>query len=517
MAKNRKNTRADRRAPEQVTPRSVAGEVPPQDLDAEGATLAPILLDEPGALDKVRRILRPECFFSDANRLIYTACINAHDRGIPIDIITIANELRANDLIGAVGGPSYLVQLTTMTPSTHNVAAHAAIVAECKKRRDMIALCQRIAAEGYQKNDTAAFFDDARESLRPILAPHAGKSRVRSFSDVAEDAYEILHRRSHDEEKPIETPWRDLNSLMGGWWPGVYSIISPPGMGKTQFALQAAIHAAGREMISAHAEGRVPRRVRYVALEMKDTDMFVRAMQFVTGRIWSDMLFGRVKDRAMTSILADDNVKKLASLPIDIEQASPLDYSYRDIEALKNEDLLLLVIDYMQLINAPEDTQEDARKTMGRTALAAQELARTTNLPIIGISSTAREHYGANGKKKKDPNDEQWGTGDAGRFLAMAKESGDVEFSSDVVMVLGRNYGDESGVSYLAIAKGRGFDITDKKGWIKLHWNGGQYFGAESEDSPPESGTQPIDDQDFDRVQGTIGTRATPRRARVKQ
>lgn len=489
----RKNSRPSRRLPPSQTMLSpVVGRVPRHDLDAEAATLSPILLGGQESLDalaKIRRIVRPEHFYSDANRRILECILDVHDRGDPLDITTIGAELNARGWLHGIGGKKYLVQLCDETPSVHNVAAHAGIVAKWAEVRQRTGLYQRLAAEAYETDDPDSFFENARESLRPHVAPHAGKSRVRSFSDVAEDAYKILHRRAHDEEKPIETPWRDLNSLMGGWWPGVYSIISPPGMGKTQFALQSAIHAAIRETASAHVEGRLPRRVRYVALEMKDTDMFVRAMQFVTRRIWSDMLFGRVKGREMTSIIADDNVKKLASLPIDIEQASPLDYSYRDIEALKNEDLLLLVIDYMQLINAPEDAQEDARKTMGRTALAAQELARTTNLPIIGISSTSRAYYGANGSKKKEPGDERWGDGDAGRFLAMAKESGDVEFSSDVVMALGRN-GDEPGTSYLAMAKGRGFDASGAKGWIKLRWDGGQYLDAENEDAPPESGTQ---------------------------
>ncbi len=84
---------ARRFPPRQNEPISVAGRVPPHDLDAEAAVLSAIMLDRM-ALDRVVEILKPEYFYSDSNGKIFDAAIELAKASKPIDIVQIGSYLR---------------------------------------------------------------------------------------------------------------------------------------------------------------------------------------------------------------------------------------------------------------------------------------------------------------------------------------------------------------------------------------------------------------------------------------
>mgnify|MGYP001108014781 FL=1 len=66
----------------------------PQDADLEEVVLGACLI-ESAAMALVGDKLRPEMFYTDANREIYTALQSLHSIGRAIDIITVKDELAA--------------------------------------------------------------------------------------------------------------------------------------------------------------------------------------------------------------------------------------------------------------------------------------------------------------------------------------------------------------------------------------------------------------------------------------
>lgn len=512
----RKNSRTFRRLPpSQTTPPPTAGRVPRHDLDAEASTLSPILLGGQEALDalaKVRRIVRPEHFYSDANRRILECILDVHDRGDPLDITTIGAELRARNWINAVGGSAYLLQLCDATPNVHNVAAHASIVAKWAEVRQRTGIYQRLAAEAYETNDPDSFFDNAREALRPHVAPH-GEQASTDIRDIGDAACALIIARANEEDLPIPTKWPAFNEAMrGGFWPGFHSLISATGMGKTQFALDVAASAALHEREKARDEKRQARKVRVYGLEISAVEMWTRVASLLIGIPWSDLFYGFIGGTQTMGHL-DKAREIMDTLPLDLREASPLDFDYRTIDAIRYESdgerPSMVVIDYMQLVGSPEDANDDARRTMGKTAVAGREVARKLGIPVIGISSCARAHYGAlDGTATKEDKIEALGQGDPRRLLAVAKESGDVEYASDSVLVIGRNAPSDQEKplpcdALLGIAKGR----SGAGGWVKFSWNGTAYSShpddlpkakqgtaysspeGAREDAPSESGT----------------------------
>ena len=131
--------------------------IPPHNLDAEAAVLSAHFV-APTTVD-----LEPEHFYSDANRLIFAA-IRACGDG-PVDVIAVADHLRRAGTMHRVGGAAYLAMIVDATPCVANVAAHAAIVRECWRRRVLIRAFQQCVAELYAGDLSAA---DAWRRMREV-------------------------------------------------------------------------------------------------------------------------------------------------------------------------------------------------------------------------------------------------------------------------------------------------------------------------------------------------------------
>src|SRR6476661_9043215 len=89
----------------------VYGKVPPQAKELEEAVLGAIMLEK-SALDTVIEILRPECFYVDAHQRIFRSFQSLAQKSMPIDILTVVEELKFKEELDMVGGPYYITKLT---------------------------------------------------------------------------------------------------------------------------------------------------------------------------------------------------------------------------------------------------------------------------------------------------------------------------------------------------------------------------------------------------------------------
>ncbi|MFZ5626231.1 MAG: DnaB-like helicase N-terminal domain-containing protein, partial [Bacillota bacterium] len=123
--------------------------VPPHNLDAEQSVLGSMLLDQE-AVFKAMEIIRPEDFYRDAHRLIFEAICDLADRSEPVDIITVAEELRQRGQLDKVGGAAYIATLSGIVPTAANVEYYARIIREKSLLRALISAATRIAQLGYE-------------------------------------------------------------------------------------------------------------------------------------------------------------------------------------------------------------------------------------------------------------------------------------------------------------------------------------------------------------------------------
>ena len=69
-------------------------------------------------------ILKPECFYVESHQMIYRSMQSLQQKNMPIDMLTVVEELRMQENLDIVGGAYYISKLTNVVVSTANIDAH---------------------------------------------------------------------------------------------------------------------------------------------------------------------------------------------------------------------------------------------------------------------------------------------------------------------------------------------------------------------------------------------------------
>lgn len=283
----------------------------------------------------------------------------------------------------------------------------------------------------------------ARGEAIPVSGPEVrlGPPLPRRLSDVLDNAFALMDARAEGREKPISTPWRDINEqLDGGFWPGCHVLVGGTGAGKSAWALQLALHALHQGT-----------RVVYVSLELDEEQIALRLAGELTRRAWSKLYNGQAS--AADRELAREQRQLLASLPLYIESGTASGWTpqrmVQIVESLRAEDAqgpLLVVVDFLQLVGCEPEERVDVRERIGRAAYAARGIARQYKATALLISSVARNNYAS--VSDYDVLSQARLSGEAARgilldrimfradaLVGMGKESGEIEYAADSVTI----------------------------------------------------------------------------------
>jgi len=456
--------------PQRLEPATIAGRVPPHDLDAEAAVLAAILLDR-DALDRVLEILKAEHFYSDAHGRIYEASQELALAGTPIDIISVASWLRDRERLQQVGGAAYLAQLADATPAVAHVTSHARVVYEKWRLRQLIATCQKVAAEGYgDVGEVQGFIDGAEQSIYQLARTPQGTS-TQPIALALRAAFEQITAAAErgDRITGISTGYERLDGKTAGLHDGDLMIIAArPGMGKTSFVLNLAVNVASPRTISMPGPGEdghgVERHapgfgVAVFSLEMPREQLATR-MVCCEGRV--DV--GKVRQ----GFLQPDDWRRLteaasylSTLPVWLDDTPAISLlevraKVRRIQAEYNQEpspgnpgrrMGLVVIDYLQLMKG-RDGVSSREQEISEISRGLKQLAKELKIPVIALSQLNRAVETRTTKDKRPQ-------------LSDLRESGAIEQDADTIIFIYRDeyYNPETtnskGLAELIIAKQR--------------------------------------------------------------
>lgn len=303
-------------------------------------------------------------------------------------------------------------------------------------------------------------------------------SKAPAMARIFDAQVEKLRRRARNEDQPIPLPFPTLaEALSGGLWPGVHVLTAGTGFGKTTLAMMIALHAA--------LEG-VP--VIYFGLEAKHEEIIARLLGLRAGVRWSDLQLGKDLEGLEQSVLAHG--PEIKALPFHPEVAPPFGWNaselYDRVAALRakysdevyQKRPVLVVLDFLQIVASEGDRHEDSRQRIARASYAAAAVARDHDAAVLLVSSVARLHYDDVNKVRGKMTDHQL-LGPVQNYVGLGKESGEIEFSADSLMVLVRvRDPGEQGIpkggatTWLGIAKQR----AGQSCWIPMRFDGGKFF-----------------------------------------
>jgi replicative DNA helicase len=217
----------------------VYGKVPPQAKDLEEAVLGAVMLEK-NAFDTVVEILKPECFYVEAHQRIFSAMKSLALKSQPIDILTVAEELRSKEELEMVGGPYYVTKLTNAVVSSANIETHARIILQKFIQRELIRISGEIIGDAYEDStDVFDLLDDAESKLFEITNNHLRKNFDTIDSVLVKTIQRIEDLRHKNEEVTgVPSGYSTLDRVTYGWQSTDLIILAArPAVGKTAFAL----------------------------------------------------------------------------------------------------------------------------------------------------------------------------------------------------------------------------------------------------------------------------------------
>ncbi|MHB9093521.1 MAG: replicative DNA helicase [Eubacteriales bacterium] len=390
--------------------------IPPQNLDAEQSVLGAMLIDKE-AVVKAIETLRPQDFYRDANGHIFAAIVNLFDRGEPVDLITLSEELRQVGLLDQVGGVSYVAGLANSVPTSANVEHYARIVEEKSLLRKLISVSTRIAQLGYEAEEEIESLIDRAEQMIFELAQRKTHSSFVPLKTVLMETFERIEFLHQNKGGITGVPsgFADMDRLTSGFQASDLIIVAArPSMGKTAFCLNIAQNACVRKKLP----------VAVFSLEMSRE-------QLVTRILCGEAMVDQQKVR--TGQLSDEDWQKLTQAAGPLSQAplyiddSP-GISVVEMRAkcrrLKSEHgLALIVIDYLQLMQGGRKT-ENRQQEISEISRTLKSLARELQVPVIALSQLSRA---VEQRQDKKP------------MMSDLRESGSLEQDADLVMFIYRD------------------------------------------------------------------------------
>ena len=162
----------------------------PNSSEAERAILGAILLDN-GLISQAIEQLRPEDFYVPSHRRIFIAMIALFERGGEINPILIGEELKKENALEAVGGISFITNLTYGLPHSTNIAHYSKIVRGKSMLRQLVKTSNKISQEALAEEDEPEIILDHAEQAIFALADERTRQ---GFSHVEPIAREVLHK-----------------------------------------------------------------------------------------------------------------------------------------------------------------------------------------------------------------------------------------------------------------------------------------------------------------------------------
>lgn len=393
--------------------------VPPQSVEAEQAVIGGLML-APEAIDRVGDLLVESDFYRRDHRLIYRGIRELSEKNKPFDAVTLGEWFEANGLSEQIGGPSYLIELASTTPSAANIRAYAEIVREKSVLRQLIEAGTEIVNDGFQPEgrDTQEVLSAAEMKVFKIAeGGRRGRADFVPLREAMKEAFQLLQERYENQGSVtgLPTGFHDFDEMTAGLQNSDLIILAArPAMGKTTLALNMAEYAALK----------TKKAVAVYSMEMSASQLAFRLISSI-GRINATRLrTGQLEDEDWARV--NMAIKMLSEVKIFIDDTPALspDVLRSKARRIKREhDLGLIVIDYLQLMTVP-GTGENRATEISEISRSLKALAKELNVPVIALSQLNR---GLESRTDKRP------------VMADLRESGAIEQDADIIVFIYRD------------------------------------------------------------------------------
>jgi replicative DNA helicase len=396
---------------------NIQGKVPPQNIEAEKAVLAAIMIEK-NAIAKVVHLLKSDYFYKHSHSLIYSACITLFSKSEPIDLITVTADLRKTGDLETVGGPKYLVDILESVNSSMNLEFHARLVLECSTKRELIKMASEVLKRSY--DPTEDVFDVMEDSQTSLVKISQGIF-TKGPKTMADLIPVVIKETEENMNKPegitgIVSGLVSVDSLTGGWQrQDLIVLAGRPGMGKTALAIKLAKSPYLLKRMT----------VLIFSLEMSDKSIAKRIISSESKVKYSQISKGTLSQeqfRDIHDIISDVYTDKI--LIDDTPAPNILQIRSKAMNVKLEKGLDLVIIDYLQLCSGVEKSKGNREQEIAGISRGLKAMAKELDIPVIALSQLSRSVEQRGGDKRP--------------MLSDLRESGAIEQDADLVVFLYR-------------------------------------------------------------------------------
>jgi replicative DNA helicase len=399
-----------------VSPLEVPARIPPHNLDAERAVLGAVLLEGRETLPRVIEVLRPSDFYTEAHRVIYGSMLTLFDRGEPVDVLTLTEELRRGDQLEFVGGPAAVALLVEQGSISAYLGSYTSIVRDRAVLRELIQTSSQIIAQAFEaKDDVQTLVDDAERRIFS-LAERRLEGSALSIGKILRNTFEYIERLYERKEHVtgVATGFEKLDLMTSGFQPSDFVIIAGrPSTGKTAFALNIA------QFVGITLRG----KVLILSLEMS-AQQLVQRMLCAEAKVDSQSVrTGMLQASDWTRLTSAAG--RLSEAPIFIDDSPNLTVLEARAKARRmkaEHGLELVIIDYLQLMRGRAHL-DNRQQEISEISRSLKALAKELAVPVVALSQLSRA---VETREQRRPQ------------LSDLRESGALEQDSDLILFLYR-------------------------------------------------------------------------------
>ena len=395
------------------------GHLQPQAIDIEKVVLGALMIDK-DAFTVVSEIIKPETFYEARHQKIYEAVQSLNLQEKPVDIMTVTEELRHKGTLEEVGGPSYIVELSSQVASSAHIEYHAHILAQKFLARQLIQFASMIETDAF---DETVDVDDLMQKAEGALFEISQKNMLQDYvqiDTIVDQAHQLLLQAANREGGLTGVPsgFRKLDDITAGWQPSDLIIIAGrPAMGKTSFALSIAKNIA--------VDYRKP--IAFFSLEMNNVQLVNRLISNVCSIPGNKILNGQLTPDEWERF--DSNIRKMQGAHIYVDDTPGLSIFELRTKArrlVREHNIEVLMIDYLQLMNANGMRFNSRQEEVSTISRSLKSLAKELNIPVLALSQLSRAVEQREGVEGKRPQ------------LSDLRESGAIEQDADMVLFVHR-------------------------------------------------------------------------------
>jgi len=428
--------------------------VPPNSKESEMMVLG-CMLTSINSLNIAAEALDEQDFYFTEHKLIFQPLKGAYRSDKPADVHIIAEELKRQNKLQAVGGVAYLTTVAQYAGTSAYIEEYVGIVKGKALLRRIIFAAQEIEKTALDDppdvhtcldDAQASFFQIGQQATRrdgvlvsELLSGTQGDAKLPFLKDLQARQEKYLERGEDDPGiTGIPSHFIDLDRMINGLNNSHLLILAArPAMGKTALALNIAEQVCFKNKMA----------VGIFSLEMT-AEQLVHRLVCSQSEVESDKIrTGSLNHEEFHRVVDAVSGMQEHVMVIDDQPGLKItDLRSRARRMKESYDIKLLIIDYLQLLSGSSVSRNSDNRVneISEISRMLKTLAREIDVPIICLSQLSRKVEERTGHRPQ---------------MSDLRESGSIEQDADIIMLLlRREYydpNDKPGQAELIVAKNR--------------------------------------------------------------